>query len=743
MSEEVAPGPREGQRWLDAFPWIEAAAAGMADVDVVEPPWWWQAVDEPGSTARRERLAQLSDLCMGRLSRWTIGQIFPGLASDLVLAELHLTVRARNALGRADCFLASDVQNRELADLLGWRHVGVGTVDSILQALADSATGPETLDLPTAGRDVGRTAPAAHATVEGQSALDSQIAEDLGLIAHWHVAVGSLGSPLLGSHPRPGTPTEVLKARQRLESLKACDVLQPHEMELDAAELLQRSIGGLDTRAQEILARRFFADRPETLDVLGRSMGVTRERVRQIEARARASMVDFLERGGSLADIAAAARELVVSVLPLADLLALIPALARSVESVGQPAWRVLDRLDDGYEIEDGWCASPTMLGAQSATQARLEELADSYGVVRFEDIESLNPYQGFDEGRRCLRVWLLYCGYVLDGDAVLTRTQSVGDRAASVLSIVGSPMSPQEILDRLAIERSLGSLKNAMSVDDRFERVDRDSWALAEWGLESYAGVRTLVREEVARGGGQITLDTLVSRLTGKYSVTASSVVAYASAPPFEARGGVVRLASADREIRKSPQRTRRLYRRGNVWLYRVKITKDHLRGSGSVAPMAIAGILDLQYGQTRLLDSTLGPQSVNWTGNQPAFGTIRRFLISDDVAIDDEIFLVIGDDGTFATEAVAIMTGEPLADALALVGETHRSELSGARVNLASAIGLPEGSPAASIIGGYRERGDSDVAELLVSAKQQLEGTVVERPVPSAEIDEILDLL
>ena len=79
-------------------------------------------------------------------------------------------------------------------------------------------------------------------------------------------------------------------------------------------------------------------------------------------------MVKSLEPGGMLATAGAAVRDLIGAVLPLADLIALMPALAHQVEAVGQPAWRVLDRLDDDYEIEDGWCASPTILGAQTAT---------------------------------------------------------------------------------------------------------------------------------------------------------------------------------------------------------------------------------------------------------------------------------------------------------------------------------------------------------------------------------------
>src|SRR5262249_25494092 len=160
------------------------------------------------------------------------------------------------------------------------------------------------------------------------------------------------------------------------------------------------------------------------------------------------------------------------------------------------------------------------------------------------------------------------------------------------------------ELLDRFGVDRSARSLKGAMSMDDRFERVDRDRWALAEWGLASYSGVRALVRDEVGRAGGNIAMETLIENTTAKYSVTARSVVAYASAPPFEVKGGIVRLALTDQTSRKTPERTRRMYRRGDAWLYRIRVTKDHLRGSGSVAPIAIASILDMQFGQTRLLE-------------------------------------------------------------------------------------------------------------------------------------------
>lgn len=741
MTDDLVAASRPADCWLDAFPWLDAAAPADLFADDITS-WWRQPIDPAGSPQRHQRLALLSDLALDRLGRWTIGQIFPGLPSDTVLADLPLTTRARNALGRFEYQVAGDLQDTELSDMLDWPQVGVGTVDSILQSLADAATGSGTPVLRPP--QVGGLRRRVSAADEAQTPWKASFVPDLRLLASWYVAVGTPTQPLLGIPLRSGTPSEIVKARQRLEGICAGDVLDQDQAELDAAELLARAIGALDSRAQDILTRRFFADEPETLDQLARTMGVTRERVRQIEAKARANMVESLETVGVLELVGAAARELVGTVLPLASLLELLPALARPVEVVQQPAWRVLDRLDDAYEIEDGWCVAPTMLGAQSATQTRLLELANPHGVVRLADLGGLNPNLSPDVDSQALVAWLRHCGYALDGDFVLTRTRSVGDRAASILSIAGAPMATQDMLDRLGVERAAGSLKNAMTTDERFERVDRDRWALTEWGMASYGGIRALIREEVARAGGRIAMEMLIERITGMYSVTASSVAAYASAPPFEAKGGMIQLALSDQTAHKAPERTRRLYRRANAWLYRIRVTKDHLRGSGSVAPIAIATILGLKFGQTRFLETSLGPQAINWTGNQPAFGTIRRLLIAEDVGIDRELFLVIGDDGTFRTELVQRLVGDPLADAMALVGATSDHARAVPRTALAAAIGLPDDSPTASVIGGYRERGDTDVADLLLTARRALDDTPAPiRPAPSAQIEEILDLL
>jgi hypothetical protein len=730
MTQDYLPGldDQRPRNWIDAFPWLK----GVAKPGTV--PMWSEAIEGTSMTVRIRRLGQLAELAMERLPQWTIGQIFPGLIPELDLFELRLPARAANALGRNGCRTAADLIPVRVEEIMAWQQVGVGTIDTILQALGGASTSMAT--------------PAVTAvTLSYQPRLEvpppqsTSLIDDFKRIATWYALVGLPEQPLLGAPLAPGSPKEVLEARQRLEVLQARALLNG-ESGTDVAVLFEKGLATLDNRAVNILANRVFADVSLTLDELGRLHGVTRERVRQIEGKARGAMLGFISEGGPLAMVADAARTLIGTIRPLEDLLSLIPSLGKTVESVGQPAWRVLDGLDDAYEIADGWCAVPTIQSAETVSRAQLEERADQYGVARLGELDLIETSRP-EQVSELTAVWLRRCGYVVEGDAVFTRVQSVGDYAAGVLSVTGSPMGAQEIVDRFVFDRSVGSLKNAMSQDDRFERVDRDLWALKEWGMEAYAGIRSVIREQVARNGGA-NLNDLIEHITGHYTVTANSVIAYANMRPFEIQDGVVRLHSGNHEIRKTPASTRRLFRRANAWAYRVRISTDHIRGSGSVAPVGIAAALGLQPGESRQLPSPLGPQLIAWTGTQPSFGTIRRFLMDQDIAVGTDVFLIMGDDGSFSFEPTREPVGQPLMDALSLIGAARTLDPDAARRSFATALGMPESSPVVSLIGAYRERGDDDIAELLISLREHIDtGDTRERPEHRGDVDEILDLL
>jgi RNA polymerase sigma-32 factor len=64
--------------------------------------------------------------------------------------------------------------------------------------------------------------------------------------------------------------------------------VQKTEERLDSARRLEQALGTLGPRERHILEQRYLADC--TLDDLGRELGISRERVRQLEARAKAEV---------------------------------------------------------------------------------------------------------------------------------------------------------------------------------------------------------------------------------------------------------------------------------------------------------------------------------------------------------------------------------------------------------------------------------------------------------------------
>jgi RNA polymerase sigma-32 factor len=66
----------------------------------------------------------------------------------------------------------------------------------------------------------------------------------------------------------------------------------------------RQALATLPAREREIIRRRHLADDPETLQQVGATMGISRERVRQLEVRALRRIKDWLRGEGHLAQVA-------------------------------------------------------------------------------------------------------------------------------------------------------------------------------------------------------------------------------------------------------------------------------------------------------------------------------------------------------------------------------------------------------------------------------------------------------
>lgn len=542
--------------------------------------------------------------------------------------------------------------------------------------------------------------------MESDSRVRASIDLAFDTLAEWHILRGRPEVDIL-SPPGQNAPPAVKAAWKTISTLSAV-AWSLDGPRMSAAEAANRILLCFPARELEILRLRAFADRPVTLEDLGRRFAITRERARQLETRAISELranPDFRY----LNTLARDALHLEQLVAPLSEVLGETPALTGWVQSVCQPLWRVLDRLDDSFEISGDWWCRDSVLSASERTRFELKVAAQDRRAVRIYDVPL------FEDSQWALD-WVRSCGVpVHEGHALLV-SSGIPDRAAVSLEVEGTPLSSEEIALRIGADRAISSVRNALAVDDRFVRVDRNLWALVVWGLGAYQSIRGLIAQEIETQGGAVRLSRLVSSITERFSVSPTSVIAYASSLPFTTVDGLVDLATPRATaVRKSPFDTKRLFRHPNGWVLRFAISADHERGSGSPLPSALISTLGLKFGEPKFLPGRYGDQRVAWSSSQATLGSIKRIVDGDELKAGDTCLAMFGDDGTFDIQQVSVTDVVGLKRAFQLAGlrppqEETRSE------GLAIAIGLPAFSSRQQIAEKLRMRGDYDIADCML---------------------------
>jgi hypothetical protein len=651
-----------------------------------------------------------------------LDDLVPNLPRDRSLDHLALPMRARGGLARGGVHHVADLQGLLVSDLRDFRGVGPTLVEVILAALMEANEHFADLvdvDSGPVYHSGLRTVPSAthihtRTTTPEQGSSPRQadpLLDDLVTLAQWFHTIGRSDQPVLGAEESE-LPPLIADALRSLQSACALDLLEPGRP--TAADAVDAFITDFSERELSILAARTFGKPPLTLDEIGRQLGLTRERVRQIEQRCLLRLDAAWSEEPMLALLAAATRQRVGTVRPLTALLDEFPALGEPVACLGEPLWFVIDRVDDEFQIVDGWCVSGSLASARESTLDVLEAIADDYGLLPLSAASSeLGLPMEQDPAESGVKRWLAECGLPIMGDHVLTKYRSLPDRAVAALALEGKPMTAEEIHERLGADRSVGSLRNAMGADPRISRVGLGVWALKDWGLDEYTGIRELIRTELEKAGGRVDCDLLVSTLARQFGVAENSVRTYASSSPFELRDGYVQLARVDAESRRRRRPAKRLFFNDGWCRLRVTVTSEHLRGSGFPVQYGVADAIGLARGDRLDIPSRLGTQAVTWVGPQPTIGTIRRFLMDLGSCPGDEVFLVFGG-GRFDVEPMAVVpNGHITRQALALAGLPE--ECPDPLPALSIAVGLPADSSKVSLIDSLIDRGDEDLAELL----------------------------
>ncbi|MFI6884743.1 sigma factor-like helix-turn-helix DNA-binding protein [Streptosporangium canum] len=494
--------------------------------------------------------------------------------------------------------------------------------------------------------------------------------------------------------------------------------VRPSRPDRPLPELIDEVFATLDERQRAIARDRLYASQRATLDDLAQRFSVTRERIRQIERDLRDHVEAWLasEDAAPLVAHVSWLRGRLGSAVPADDLAAAVPWHRTDMATLGIPAWRFVRTLLSGYDQVDGWLVAG---GADELREKTRQLFTD--GPRPLDEAVTLVSQLGIRED--VAERWLIAVPQlrVLEGH-VVPWPRSVNDKAEAVLAVAGNALTPEEIQERIGEDYSLVGIRNQLTADDRFLRLDRNKYGLSRWGGEQYLGIREMIVREIERSNGEASVNTIVTNLTARYDVSESSVRAYAGGPGFErTQRGWIRVAGAeqaDYQPRRDVSATRRCFRsRDGRWWHRVDVNAEHLRGSGSPLPTGFAAHLGMAPGGQLTASTPSGDVVISWH-NQPTMGSIRPILVASNASEGDHVFLTVSDGGELLTRYLpAASPGLPaLNRALYLIGYTApvASEAEGLRL-IGARIGLADGCTREEVIARLRDRGDREILAFL----------------------------
>lgn len=488
--------------------------------------------------------------------------------------------------------------------------------------------------------------------------------------------------------------------------------------EIDPAVAFRVFFSELDERDQEILHARFSAH-PETLEAIAERYDITRERVRQIVKKLRRSFEARLESNMLMIQRTELARAAIGGIVEISDiqgtLLVALPMVDYLAADLDEALFFLL--FPEGhftrYGDESPWFVDDDVrLRLTGACERALtegmpsEEFTDVVPELRsVADPDGLLATIGLEE---------------VDGEFV-QRDLSMTERAVRLLRRTGSPLEFDGIVEALHAGGRTRYLRNALLADERIIRVDRDLFALEEWGLPIYSTVRDLMRQEIEASGGEADIAGMKERLTARFDIKASSIDAYARGPEFvRTAPGVIRLRGENEEVEdlERPLHTLRgCVRVGRRWALRVEVTGPILRGFSVTLPRGMGPHFGVPQGESATLRTDRSDEiSVVRRGLQDNIGRLRWVAEELGLSEGDVLFVLLperkGGRISFSSLSRAdIGRANARKRAGLLLGQDKDLSLALA----CSALGMPRASRPAEVTDRLRSRGEHELAALV----------------------------
>jgi DnaJ-domain-containing protein 1 len=319
------------------------------------------------------------------------------------------------------------------------------------------------------------------------------------------------------------TPKKAVKAAEKAStksaSKKTATKSASASFSFDSAVLVKRLIAEVPERAREVLTFRFgigTSSTRETLEAIGERWGITRERVRQIEAAG----IDAIRNSKAFTESTPSFDELAEHIKALGGIVpedVLLEGLASDEKSrnryrfllvVGSAFFR--ERETD--EFYSRWHVdSATANKVHDALTSLYASLSDSQvlseGEMLDKFLEELREVNDAYKNEEILKRWLSLSKSISSNPLAewgrsaspSIRTKGIRDYAYLVIKRSGEPMHFSEVAKSIgtlfAKEAHVATTHNELIKDSRFVLVGRGLYALAEWGYQPGV-VRDVIKE-------------------------------------------------------------------------------------------------------------------------------------------------------------------------------------------------------------------------------------------------------
>ncbi len=332
----------------------------------------------------------------------------------------------------------------------------------------------------------------------------------------------------------------ILRKSADLDRIRLIEVVEvaPSLVNL-VIERLEQRIQGMSERELVIFKNRILQNPLKTLESIGSDIGITRERVRQIQTRLERNIEHDL--GEELKSLASILKSNFAAIVSKAEMTQRMDAICALNKELAGDLLRDRLTLAMDYELDGEMFISVDAKAAFSIIREIAATYADMEGLIDEEtlsaEISELHPEFTEHWGWLMSRIGL----HRLHGQLALRNSAKA--RAKAALISIGRPATKREIgqLCGMTAIQVGGAFSNIPSV----VRADLEHWGLAEWVDDEYEGISAEIIQRIKEDGGTTTTERLLTELPEKFGVSPASVRAYMQAQRFVINDGWISLAS------------------------------------------------------------------------------------------------------------------------------------------------------------------------------------------------------